>query len=448
MRLQFGITAFERAKGDLPELPVINMYVETAATEETGIVLQSRPPLNDRTADMGTGPVHCLFKGDGVLDSALYGVSGGNAYRETTSLGAVTGVGPFFMAGYEDNLLIAGNGPLYAYNGTTLSTVSFPDGANVVKVIVGAGRALCLRADTEKFYWSDPLSTTIGGLNFATAESQPDRLRDVLFIDDIAILFGAETVEFWPNTGDADAPFQPLEGRVFERGIKNTGAASKLGSTFAWITDANQLCVQDQNNIVSNAGFEAEIAASANAYLFSFFIDGTELLAIRLDSGTWAYNPRTGTISEFQSYGQTNFIPQCYAGGVFGSAIDGKTYAWGTGLDTDTVLERRIRAGFPINGGGVQIDNILLRCNVGQTTYLEGDYVNPVVEMRMSRDGGKTWGNWKQASLGEQGAYRTSVMWRALGMASRPGLLCEFRCTDPIDFRISDVLVNEPWGGR
>ncbi len=447
MRLPFGTSSFERAAGDLPDLPVINMHVEEAPTEEGGLVLQSRYGIVDRAADMGTGPVHALFKGDGVLDSALYGVSGGNLYRETTSLGAVSGTGPWSMAGYEDNLLVAGNGALYAYNGTALSSVAFPDGANVIKVVVGASRALCIRSDTEKFYWSDVLSTTIGALSFATAENQPDRLRDLLFIDDTAILFGAETVEFWPNTGNSDLPFQPLEGRVFERGIKNTGAATKFGTTFAWVTDANQVCLSDQNNVISNPGLQALIAESAAAYLFTFFSDGDEFLALRIDAGTWIFKPRSARWSEYVSYGFDNWLVQCHAGGVMGSSQDGKTYAWGDYEDAGTVLERRFRAGMPINGGGFSVDNIMLRCNTGQTTFLTGDYVDPTVEMRQSRNGGKTWGNWRPVNLGEQARYREMVRWTACGMASRPGLLAEFRCTDPIDWRVADVLVNEPYGG-
>jgi len=63
MRLQFGLTAQERARGDLPELPVINMFAEEAPTEETGIVLQSRPGLLDRVEDMGAGPVQAPVQG-------------------------------------------------------------------------------------------------------------------------------------------------------------------------------------------------------------------------------------------------------------------------------------------------------------------------------------------------------------------------------------------------
>lgn len=447
--IQFGLSSYERGRGDLPELPVINMFAEEAPTEDTGVVLQSRPGLSDRSADMGNGPVDCLFQRDLVLSSALFGVSGGHLYQGTTDLGAIDGDGPFSMAGYENALFIAGGAGLWLWNGTALSQVSFPDSADVSKVIVGASRAICIREDTGKFYWSDSLETDVEALDFATAENQPDRLKDCLFVDDVLVLFGAETVEFWPNTQDDDLPFQPLEARVIERGIKATGCAVQIGSTFAWVTSENQVCLGDENNILSNPGLEERIEASETCRLFTFTIGGVEFLALRLDDETQVWGWRSKLWSEFQSYGQTNWIPQCFAGGVFGSAVDGRTIEWGTGhLDFGGVLERRFRGGFPINSGGLIVGNVQLRCNVGQTPFLTGDYTEPVVEMRLSRDAGQTFGSWKAVSLGSQGNYRTRVQWRALGQASQPGFLAEFRTTDPVPLRVSDVLINEQWGGR
>lgn len=447
-RLQFGITAFERVRGDLPELPVINMFAEEAPTEATGVVLQSRSGLSDRGADMGAGPVTGLFKADGVLSGGLFGVAGGNFYAGTVSKGAIDGAGPVSMAGYQDILFTAAGGSLWSYDGTTLAAVAFPDGASVIKVVVGASRAICIRGDTEQYYWSDVLSGTIGALSFSSAESQPDRLRDALFIDDILVLFGAETVEFHPNTQDAALPFQPLEGRVFERGIRETGCATKFGSTFAWVTDTNQVCVSDPDNIISKPGLEALVEASASVSLWTFYLEGTEFLALRIDAGTWVYSLRSRLWSQFASYGQDNWIPRCFAGGVFGSSLDGRTMAWGSAhVDLGSVLERRFRAGFPLNSGGVTINNTVLRANVGQTPYLTGDYAAPVVEMRRSINAGQTWGNWRQAALGEQGQYRKKVQWTACGMAGQPGWLAEFRVTDPVPVRISDVLINEVFGG-
>lgn len=446
-QVRFGISSYERAEGDLPEFPAINMYAEEAPTEEKGIVLQSRPPLEDRSADMGAGPVRQLFKRDLVLSGALFGVSGSFLYKALTSLGTIDGGGPVSMAGYESFLFVAAGTRLWGYDGTTLAAIAIPDSADVIKVIVAASRALVIRKDTGKFYWSDALETDIESLDFATAENQPDRLLDMLYIDGILRLFGAETVENWPLTTDASLPFQPLPGSVIERGIKATGCATAIGSTFAWVTNLNEVCLTDENTILSNEGLQARIEASTDVSLFTFIVDGVECLALRLDDETQVW--RNGRWSQFASYGETNLIPQCYAGGIFGSAVDGRTVQWGTGHeDFGGVLERRFRAGFPLDSGGLEIDNVVLRVNVGQTPYLTGDYIEPVVEMRLSRDGGQTWGIWRSASLGQQGNYRTKVQWTMCGMASQPGLLMEFRVTAPVPFRVSGVLVNEPYGGR
>lgn len=448
MRLQFGTNATERSRGDLPALPVVNMFAEAAPTEATGIVLQSRPGLTDRVSDMGVGPVQVLFKADGVLDGALYGISGGHLYRENTLIGPVDGTGPFSMAGFEDRLFIAGGASLWTYDGTTLSTVAFPDSAPVTKAVVISSRLVALRGDTEKFYWSDVLSTTINALSFATAEQQPDRLRDMLPWSDSLILFGSETTEFWPNTPDPGLPFQVLEGRTYRRGIKAAGCATLIGPTFAWVSDSNQVCIENPDNIVSKPGLEAKIAASTNVRLWTFYLEGTEFLALTLDNETWVRSYRSRLWSQFESDMADNWIPQCFAGGVFGSSIDGTTMQWGSNWeDLGGTLERRFRAGAPFNAGGLILSNVLLRTNPGSTDYLTGTYANPTVEMRSSRDGGRTWGNWRTTKLGEHGKYRKLVQWTACGMASRPGVLLEFRCSDPVDFRVSDVEVNSGFGG-
>lgn len=446
-QIQWGLSSYERTRGDLPGLPVVNMVAEKAPTEEAQIMLQSRPELEDRAADMGSGPIQALFKRDNVLSTALFGVSDGSLYSGTTLVGALDGAGPFSLAGYELILFMAGGASLWGYDGTTLAAVAFPDSADVVKVIIAASRAVTVRRDTGKFYWTDALGDTITGLTFATAENQPDRTLDLLYIDGILIIFGAETVERWATTTNNDLPFSPMQGAVIEKGIRATGCATSYGSIFAWVTNENNVCVQDENNIISNEGLQAKIEASATCSLFTFLIEGTEYLALRLDSETQVY--AKGFWSEFASHSYANWLPQCWAGGVFGSAADGKTMQWGAGHeDLGGVLERRFRAGFPLNSGGLHISNVGLRCNVGQTPFLTGDYTNPQVEMRLSRDAGQTWGDWRQTNLGGQGEYRTKPIWRGCGQASYPGFLAEFRLTDPVDWRVSGVLVNEGYGGR
>lgn len=447
--IQFGLSSYERGRGDMPELPVVNMWAEEAPTEEKGVILQSRPELQDMAADMGTGPVQALFKRDLVLSGSLFGVSGGDLYRGTASLGATDGSGPVSIAGNEIGIMVAAGGDLSYYNGSVLATVSFPDGAAVAHVFTGGSRFWAIRLDTGKIYWTDALEADVEALDFATAESLPDRLLHGLWINGMAVLFGAESVELWAQTGNADLPITPLQNAVIERGIRATGCAAAIGSTFAWVTNRNEVCLSDENNVISNTGLQARIEASGTCRLFTFDFEGDEFLALRLDEETQVWSRRSGLWSELTSYGEDNWIPQCFAGGVFGSAIDGRTLEWGSGHeDMGGTLERRWRAGFPINGGGTLIGNVQVRCNVGQTPFLAGDYTEPGIEMRVSRNAGRTWSDWRRTSLGGQGDYRTRVQWRGCGMASQPAFLAEFRVTDPVDFRVSDVLVNEPYGGR
>lgn len=446
-RMPFGASAFERAAGDLPQTPVINAYAEEAPTEATGIALQSRPGLDDRDADMGSS-VSALLKGDGVLSGALLGISGASICSGTTVLGTIAGSGASSIAGNEIGAVFARGAEARYYDGATLSTVAFPDSAGVTKVLQGAGRFIFLRAGSGKFYWTPALAATVDALDFATAESEPDRLLDGLFLDDTLILLGSETVEFWPNTNNNDLPFQPLEGAVLEKGIKATGCACVWDSTFAWVANDNSVRVGREMARISNAGLEEKIAVSGSARLWAFMLEGQEFLCVRIDGADYVIGNRNRLWSQFASYGETNWLPTCFAGDVFGCS-DGRTAVFGEGYeDFGGPLERRFRAGFPINAGGVDVNSISLRVNPGQTAFLTGDYTEPQIEMRLSPDGGQTWDDWESVPLGEQGDYRLPVEWRSLGMASQPGLLAEFRVTDPVGFRASDCLINEGWGGR
>lgn len=443
--LDFGRSSYERGEGDLPGLPVVNMYAEETASE--GIVLQSRPALVDRDADMGTGPIRALFRRDGVVGGRLFGVSGNSFFDVSTEKGVINGDGPVSIDGNEVCVMVCAGGDLFSYDGTTFAQVPLPDDFQAAKVIEGASRFIVVRSGSGAFYFTPPLERTVDALDFATAESAADQLLDALFLDDILILFGKETVEFWPNTGDNNLPFQPLEGQVIERGIRATGCAAVFNGTFAWVTDENSVCVENERNIISNPGLNEKIAASTECSLFTFFIDGAEFLALRLDDETQCYNARTGAWSKFVSeLGQWD--ARCHSDGVFGSD-DGATLEFGAGyIERGVSMERRFVAGYAINGGTLDVSNLRLRVNPGQTTFLEGDYADPTIEVRISPNAGRTWGLFKHTTLGRQGEYSKRIEWRALGLASYPGFLAEFRLTDPVALRVSGVFINEPYGGR
>lgn len=446
MEVSYATSAFDRERGSLPFLPVINMFVEASPTE-TQPVLQSRPGLQNSAITMGSGPIKALYRVDGVLSNALFGISGTSLYSSGTLIGAVDGSGPFSIAGFEDRIFISGGARLWGYNGTALAAIAFPDSANTLKVVTGASRAIVIRKDTGKFYWSDVLSNTVNALSFATAENSPDKLKDMLYLGDRLILFGTETVEFWPATTDSDSPFQPLVGLVFQAGIRDTGCATKIGNTFAWVTDSNQVCLTNPETVISNPGLDAKIAASTAVSLWAFEIDGSEFLALRLDTETWVWHQASRSWTIFESFGETNWLPQCYEAGYFGSSENGRLYTWTSDhADFGSLLERRMRLWAPITSGSVFVFNLTLRVDTGRTPYLTGDYDTPSIELRLSRDGGVSFNEWKIKSLGARGRHRTKVRFLSLGSYGYPGVMGEIRVTDPVPFRMSGAVVNEPLG--
>lgn len=102
-------------------------------------------------------------------------------------------------------------------------TVATPDDVGVVSVGYIAGYIIVVISqgygENGRFYWIEPGETTIDPLNFATAERSPDGLWSVRVVGDQFWLFGTDTTEVWYPTGDPNAPFQRIQGRLFDRGI-------------------------------------------------------------------------------------------------------------------------------------------------------------------------------------------------------------------------------------
>lgn len=449
--LIYGISAY-RGEGNLPELPLVNVYVEATPTAQSGVTLQSRKGLEE-AATRGTGPINGLYRADGVLSGAAVARSGTALYKDGTLLGAVVGTGPVSFAASETELLINAGAGIYRTDGAALAAVDFPDDANVSRLLDAAGYFIAIRRDTQQLYFSAVLDgTSWDGLDYVSAENDPDPLIDGEVVNDTLVLFGSASVEFWSKTGDADAPFAPIEGRVFQKGIKARGCSARFDNTVAWL--GNNGIVYTAGNVpdrISDPGIEEQISLSTSYALWTFFDKGHEFLVVRLSHGSWLFDAQTRQWCEFQSYGGANWRAQCATqdGLLFGDDEDGTIWQFSSGyVDAEGPLERRFRAGYPLSGGTFTADNIRLTVNVGETTVLAGDYTDPVVEMRTSRDGGRTWSNWRSAPLGAQGNYRTRCEWRRCGLFDDPGMLAEFRTSDPVPFRVSGVGVNEANGGR
>lgn len=449
--LFYGRGAYRRTNGNLPELRLINLFLEQTPADETGVILQCRRGLEEHAA-RGNGPIRGIFSQEGAFSGAIFTVSGTTVYKDGTSLGTINGSGPVRWAASATELLVTRGQSLYSYDGATLSAETFPDTASVRSVAYINSQFIAIRDATHKAYFR-LTDTAWDALDFFSAESEPDNLLDVIATKDNVYFLGQGTIEVWvPSAGDP--PFTRISNRLFPIGVIGTGCAVDLDNTVFLIgSDGILYRLGDVPERLSDHALEERIAASTTRSMFRFDYEGHKFCCIRLDDATFAYDVATGQICEFATYNETNWRAQCAINvgttAYFGDDTDGTVWTFGdTFQDDGSALEAYFTAALPINGGTVSFDSVEVRANVGWTEPLDGDDASPVIEMRQSRDAGATFGNWREASLGGQGNYRTRAVFRRCGLFDSPGALFEFRITDQSPRRISGVFFNEPGGGR
>lgn len=452
-QIPFGTSAYQRDNGNQPEVRVVNMLAEECPTAQGGVTLLSRKGLL-LSSTVGNGPVQAIFYEAGTFGGDVFVVSGGSLYRAGTRIGAIAGTGPVSFASSGSEIVITAGFGAYSYNGIDLAEIAFPDGANVTAVAFIAGLFIYARAGTQKFYWSATLDgRTIDALDFASAESSPDGITDIIVAKGNAYLIGQATVEPWIATGAGDLPFALIQQRLYPRGAKDTGCSADMDNTlFSVLNDNSVGRMADVWEVISDAGIEERIAEATEVSAFGFMYEGHPLFCVKTDLGSFIFDARTKQWNNPQSYGLDDFRISCAAKDMFptllGDDSEGKLWELNGYEDDEGPLERLFTTYFPIDGGSVVVNNLWLKANVGSTGELSGQGANPVVEMRYSRDAGRTWSDWESAELGAQGEYRALPEWRALGTFDQPGAMFEFRVTDPVGFRVSGVFVNEPVAGR
>jgi hypothetical protein len=451
--IQYGRGAYRRDRGGLPEMRLVNMFVEATPSSDQGVTLQSRPGLASY-ASVGAGPVSGGFAQDGTFSGDSFSISGGALYRGTTLIGPIDGSGPISFAASATELLVAAGSQLWRYNGTTLAAVTFPDSANVTAIAFLKGYFLAARADSHKLYFSGVLNgNSWDALDFVSAESKPDTIRGVFKVRDEVWLAGGETVEFFAPTGDGDAPFQAIEARQYDKGMLAVGAGALADNTLFFVGSDGLVyrggAIPDR---VSDNGIEERIGQSASIACLGFVFEGHTFFGIRTDSGDYLFDAATKQWSNFETHGLGRWLARSawMVGDTpyFGHYSDGTVLQFDGWLDDGDPLVRLFTAAAPINGGTAIIDNLRIWANVGRTEVISGAGTEPVVEMRSSDDAGVTWGPWDESPLGAQGQYREPAEWRRCGMFDFPGFISEVRCTENTDFRVSRVSVNEDGGGR
>lgn len=333
----------------------------------------------------------------------------------------------------------------YAWAANRTDLVQLPE-SNLCSVAYQDGYLIYAQRGTEKF-WLSGLddATTIGALDFSSADAFADNLVGCISDHRALYLFGRETVEGWYNNGDATFPFARDPSGFMERGCIATGSIAKAQSSVYWL--GNDLCVYRasgfQPQVISTPAIDLLIAgasepSSAEAFVYS--LAGHTYYVLNFGDLTLRYDITTGMWSERSSADLERWRVASYANleglHLVGDVETTDIYE----LDPDTYDEDgdeivRDIVCPPLSAGArvATLDEIFLDIEAGQG-LATGQGSDPAVMLDWSDDDGRTWVGGLTASAGLVGEYRRRVTFLQLGQFVNRTL--RFRFSDPVRWTI------------
>ena len=383
----------------------------------------------------------------------VYGVWGSTVYEiyDSGSLTAysrgtvASGTSPVWMADNGYHLAIADGNQLYLHE---LGTTDDITGASItfsqpshVRFIGGYLIAMANGGTLQergRFYYSSLLdATTWPALNYFTAEGFSDPLTAIDVRRGDVWLFGSDSYEVWSLTGDATRVFSRVGSSHVKIGVSGRYSVASIGDSILWIGSSKA----GADNVYLANGYEAQVIsdvtisqvingldvgdaiawtyqAEGHVYYILQFYTGDTTLVYDLTTGRWH---RRQSQKQDQSFGKWNC---CYGEYL---APYGTICGFGTGgqlvyLSSDAVTEadgspiyrKLVTTTTIVNGHPMMCRELRAYFDAGRTLVLTD---NPQCLMRVSKDGGYTWSNTRQRSIGKTGAYGQSTSWVNNGVA-------------------------------
>ena len=393
-----------------------------------------------------------------VHRGTLWEVNNAGVKTSRGTLNTVTGA--VIMAHNGTQVMIVDGTNGYIYNTSTLvfvqiTDVDFPASPNSVTF---NDSYFIAGFDSGRFY----ISASYNGLawdalDFATAESNPDRLIRVLADHGEVILFGDISTEFWGNSGAVDFPYAKTQGADAEWGLAARMSAVRFDDSVAFLCKnrmgevivgklvghrVQKLSSPDLDTIIN------AYAVTSDATAHSYMLGGHPMYQINFPSAgySWSFDGLTNIWSKRKSYLQTRhrceFGAQYLSKTILTDATNGRLYR----LNTETLTENGEQMEAEVIGEHwdseidlVAIDKLRIDLEAGVGTT-SGQGVNPQVMLQLSRDGGKTWDSEMWRDMGMIGQYMTRCEWRRLGTCQR--WTVRLRITDPVKRTILGAYVN------
>jgi hypothetical protein len=436
---------------------LVNLYAEAheAGPRKGNVARFVNTPGLRKRATLGSGPIRGVHR---AATGQLFVVSGTRVFELTSHFDVAERSGALLTTTGRVTMADDGVRLVIADGGSTAYESALPVGSPVAPIPEDCpgghvawqdGYFIHTVPSTGRFAISGLNELTYDALDTATAEGRPDLLVMLVSVNRQLWLFGEATTEVWWNSGDADFPFARIESAFIETGTIAAGTCVRTSGSVAWVGNDER----GRGTVWHAQGVQAaristhavEFALSGYSRLneasaFAYQQGGHEFYQLTIPGtgegaeagGTWVYDFSTGLWHErsFLDAEDGEQPHRAWVGTVahgevvVGDREDGRLYTY----ETDYFFDdggpiRRLR-----QAPHVSQDEKRLRFNgfelqteagVGLTAGPPPSPVQgsaPVALLSWSDDGGHTWSNEHESSMGEIGRYLTRVKWRRLGV--------------------------------
>ncbi len=281
--------------------------------------------------------------------------------------------------------------------------------------------------------------TLEGGAGWIVAESGADPILNISVVNGELILIGSRSVEFWRPTGDAVAPYAFASGTGSRMGTTQPDSVVLCRDSLMWWGADGSVYMMDgyAPKQISTPDIEYSFRHQDNPVgvvtAGSFDMEGHSFALWTSEDAksTWVYDLTTGYWAIWDSidgYTQTKIaydyryftssngyvIAAGSLGRIASISLDKYTEYDGRAFTCQRIGQVFWDAMMPITIREARLDmepGVGLSANDPNT----GTGLDPKAALRVSFDGGHTFGAVRETSIGTQGYYKKEAFWRALG---------------------------------
>lgn len=463
MRTDFLGSAYTSRSLPLACQTLVNLFFEPGAPGTPDGMFYDAPGRK-LFAAVGTGPI----RGMRTVAGIGFVVSGGSLYRvlpdgNQALIGAVPGSGRVHLSNNDTQLVVMHSVGWHVLDVATLTYGAVPNAPTTAQGTF-QDSYIVFPTDDGTYGWTAiGNATLIDGLDFASAEAQPDPVVAVLSDHLELWLFGETTTEIAQTSGDADLVF--TRTAMMEHGCAAKYSPAKADNSVFWLgRDENGQGVVFRAegyspSRVSTYALEAAITGYTveDAFGFCYQQGGHTFYVLTFPEATWAFDigtnrwtqlayrdPSTGELERVRD----NAYMFLAGKHLVGDHTSGKVCQ----LDLNTFTDdgaaiHRERAWAVIENGGnwLRHNALQLMAEMG-VGLVSGQGSDPVVLLDWSDDGGRTWSNTRELRLGRIGEYRNRARTQRLGISR--ARVYRLRSTDPVPHRWYGVNLDATAGRR